>query len=282
MTTPSSWSTRRMGHALGRFVGVAALVTLALATAGCGTPRVQPQASATPSASGSIDPSPSADDFISAIISTQSMGTAKLVVDLSTSVDGSDRSLHGTGISALDAGYADMAWTIEAAASDRAGTTREMVNDQGIFVQVDPPDGGWTHISTSGPTPGDTPTSASADPLRRLEVLRDVTVEGPEAADGIPATRLVGWLPVDEGELTAMGLSDEEIVAIGTIPDGARVDVTVWLDASDHVIRVDRLLDLGGTAEASAFSSTRLVAFSEMIDLLSPTSGVAEAPSQTP
>ena len=258
------------------------VATLTLAMAACGTPRVQPQASATFSVSASIDPSPAADDFISAVISTQSMGTARIVVDLRSSVDGIDRSLQGTGVSALDPGYADMAWTSEGAASAQVAATREMVNDQGIFVQVDPPDGGWTHISTKEPAPGDTPTSASADPLRGLEVLRGVTAQGLETVDGIPATRIVGWLPVDERELSAMGLSDEEISGLGEIPDGSRVDVTVWLDASDHVIRVDRLLDLGGPAQPSAFSSTRLVAFSEMIDLLSPSSGVVEAPAEGP
>jgi hypothetical protein len=210
------------------------------------------------------------------------MGTARIVVDLRSSVGGSERSLTGTGVAALDPGWADMAWTSDGPNPPAGTKTREMVNDQGIFVQVDPPDGGWMRISTKDPNPGTTPTSASADPLRNLEVLRGVTGQGPETVDGIPAERFTGWLPVDEAELSAMGLSDEEIGAIGSIPEGSRVDVTLWLDAAGHVIRVDRLMDLGGTTQASAFSSARLVAFSEMIDLLSPSSGVVDAPSDAP
>jgi hypothetical protein len=255
----------------------ALVVALGMALAGCGS-AAAPTATAEPSTQAPssppvILPTPSANGFVDSVISTQSMGSAQLEVDLTSTVDGSTTSLHGEGISVLDPGWADLTWTTDGA------TTREMVNDQGIFVQTSPPDGRWTHIATKAPNPGATPTSASAAPLRDLETLAGVTIDGQEKIDGEPATRITGTLPVDDTELMSLGLSQEQIDAIGPLPAGAHVDVTVWLDSASHIIRVDRRLALGAGSTADVLSSTRLVDFGAMVDLTSPSSSlVDEAP----
>ena len=252
-------------------------VLLAGAGSGCGTPRVQPKSSAALASPSIIYPSPSANDYVSAIIGTQSMGTAKLSIDLKTKAAGVDRLVHGEGTGDLQSGWADLRWTGDGPA------TREMVNDQGIFVQSSPPDGRWTHVATKGDAPRTTPTSGSADPLRSLETLRDVTVQGPETLDGVETTRFVGTLPASAVELAALGLTEEQIAAAGTLPSGSRVDVTLWFDSAKHVIRVDRLLNLGTatSTDLTAFTTTTLSDFSSMIDLRSPTSTIVDQASET-
>ena len=76
-----------------------------------------------------------------------------------------------------------------------------------------------------------------------------------------------------------MGLTDEEIAAIGPVPADARIDVTLWLDAARRVIRVDRLLDLGpdSPADISAFATVTLRDFGALVDLTSPPSGSVDA-----
>lgn len=267
---PTPWSTRPMRSSSGgrAIASVILAVLLAGAVTGCGTQRVKPQASGAAASPSAIYPSPSANDYVSAIIGTQSMGTAKLAIDLTTQAAGVDRTLHAEGAGVLDPGWADLRWTGD------GSTTREMVNDQGIFVQNDPPDGRWTHFATNGDAPRTTPTSGSADPLRSLETLRDVTIQGPESLDGVDTMRFVGTLPASTTELVALGLSKEQIAAVGALPSDARVDVTLWFDSAEHVIRVDRLLNLGATTsvDLAASTTTTLSDFSSMIDMTSPTS----------
>lgn len=237
---------------------------------GCGTPRVDPT-TATSAASETIPPTPSANGFISSILGTRTTGSATLAVTLRTVVDGTERSLDGAGPAALNPGYADLTWT-----SDDTDT-RVLVTGKGTFVQVEPPDGMWTELA-DGDT---TPTSGLSDPLRDLGAMSDVVEEGRETIDGTPATRYTGTVPAASSTLRTMGLSDEELTAVGDAWQGTRVAITVWIDDAKRVIRVDRLLDLGpeGSVDASAFSSTRLSGFGDAIDLSSPPSeSVVAAP----
>jgi hypothetical protein len=245
---------------------VATVLTAAVATAvaGCGTKRVEPSAGPSSSASALevIPPTPSANDFVSAIMFTKTAGSADLAVEAVTSVDGAERRLEGTGFGAVGPGYADLTW-----ASD-GGTERELVNDQGVFVQTDVPDGKWTRLA-EGET---TPTTRFADPLRGLAAMSGVVDEGADTIDGVRATRHSGRIPVDVEELSVMGLSDEEIAAIGDSWRGAVIDATVWLDGSNRVIRVERALDLGDASPVTvtAFTATDISDYGKTITLKTP------------
>ncbi len=264
-----------------RSVALAALpaVVVALALVACGTkvvvaptrPSSVPAASpASSPASSPIPPSPSADGFVSAVIGTESIGSALLSVDLMTRVGSTERVLHGRGGSDLAAGLGDFTWT------GGAGATRELVTDRWILVQVSPPDGRWLRLPASGVDAGSTPTSGAADPLRRLESLGGVAVDGTEILAGQATTRYRGSLRADPSDLRAMGLTDEELDGLGDAVRDARIDVTVWLDASEHVVRVDRLLRLADGEAASAFMSTSLSDFGTMLDLTAPPSDLVD------
>ena len=246
------------------FAAAALVATCVVTVSGCGTPRVEPSAGASASdpASDIIPEMPSANDFVSAIMFTKTAGSADLDVEAVTSVGGSERRLRGTGPGAVGQGYADLTWTSD------AGTTRELVNDQGVFVQTDVPDGKWNRLGEGARTP----TTGFADPIRGLAGMSDVVEEGTETVDGLPATRYSGTIPVDPAELSALGLSDEEITSLGDAWKGAVVDATVWLDGSNRVIRVERTLDLGDASPvpASTFVVTTISDYGKVISLRTP------------
>ena len=255
---------------LGAIALLAAVVTV---LSGCGTKRVD--ATASPSASGSVSeiipPTPSANDFVSAIMLTKIAGSADLDVEAVTSVDGVERRLQGSGFGAVGSGLADLTWVSD------AGTTRELINEKGDFVQTDVPGGMWTQLA-EGDT---TPTTGFANPIRGLAGMLNVVNQGVDNVNGVSATRYTGNIPVDPDELTGFGFSDEEIAAMDGTWMGALVDATVWLDAADRVIRVERNLDLGDASPipVTAFTATDLSNYGKTISLKVPSSeSITKAP----
>lgn len=253
MTTPST----RTGAAL--------LACLALAS--CSAPGV---ASPTPSSTGqAIAIMPSANDFTSAVTATRSLGTA--TVDVRVELSGSDgpKRWHAIGAAVLTRGRADLTWTSE------SGTFRELVNDQAIFTQRQPPDGPWIRTTY----PGTTATSGYADTLRGLSVLRDVTAEGSESLGGVKTSRYSGWLPATQPELQALGLSaDEANQAVDSHPNG-RVAVTVWLDSRSHIVQVARDFVPSAPGDPQVRAVTTLQDFSVLLNLNSPRDNVQDASS---
>jgi hypothetical protein len=242
--------------------------SLATALAGCGTKRVEQSTassstiSVTASAPEIIPPTPSANDFVSAIMFTKIAGSADLAVEAVTSVGGIDRRLEGDGSGAVGSGFADMTWVSD------SGSERELVNDEGIFLQTDGPAGRWTKLADGEITP----TTGFADPIRGLGAMSDVTEEGAETIDDVAATRYSGTLPVDVDALRAMGLSEEEVASLGDSWVGAVIVATVWLDATNRVIRVERALDLGEASpvRVTAFTATDISDYGKSIILKSP------------
>jgi len=212
---------------------------------------------------------PSANDFTSAVTATRSLGTAD--VDVSVELTGTDgpRQWHATGAAVLPRGRADLTWTSE------TGTFRELVNDQAIFTQSQPPDGPWIRTAY----PGTTATSGYADTLRGLSILRDVTPEGPGSLDGVATSRYSGWLPATQAELQALGLTAGEAKQlVDALPDG-RVAVTVWLDSGGHIVQVARDFVPPAPGDPQVHAVTTLYDFSVLLNLNSPRDNVQDASS---
>jgi hypothetical protein len=250
----------------------AVVLTVAASTlVACGTPRVAPTS---PAASEPISMMPTANDFVTALIRTRDLGTAKVEIDVTTTVGEVTRELAGTGAVATDPGFGNLTWTGD------AGQTHEIINDIATYVQSEPPDGIWTKLAK-----GDrTPTTGFADPLSGLGTLALVTNEGADDIDGVPATRYTGTLQIDPNRMVDLGLSEAEIAGIGDAWQGASMMVTAWVDAKGRVVHIDRVAELIGqdAVPVRVEVSTALSDFSGGLDLENPPSAsVTEAPSGT-
>lgn len=238
--------------------------------AGCGSQPGDSRASSAPPSV--VSPTPSADDFVASVMRTRDLATADLDVTVTTDVGGVVRTLTGEGSSAVGKGYGDMLWT------DADGAvTRELSNGQGLFVQIDVPDGTWIRL----PDERATPTGRLVDPLRGLGGVAEVAEAGAEDLDGVATTRYTGTIPASPESLALLGFSDEELVEIGSDWQDGIIDVTVWIDERGRVVGLERSLDLPEAAAGpvSAATMTLLSDFTTSIDLEPPpTESVVEAP----
>jgi len=234
-------------------------VLLAGLLSACGTPA---------GTSPSIPPPPSPDPFISALIMTKTWAASEIETEVTSTVDGVQRDLSGTGTVAIDKGYADFQWT------EGDDHFRELVNDRAIFTLPDSADV-WVRTETGGRTA----TSAFADPLLNLTRLQEVVQDGTEKMDGFTAERFRGSLPVTAANLEGLALTDEEITRIvAAAGRDDSVTVTAWADPNHRLVRIDRALDLQSeSVDASAVASSHLTNFGVMLDLKAPPSASVTA-----
>lgn len=260
----------------------AVLVAATLVLTGCGTHRVDPSAS-TPTLDGEIPPTPSANDYVSSVLNTKTRGSAKVTTTITIKTPEGQRTLVGKGPTFLDPGFGVIKWTADGA------TYVEMVNDQGIFVQSSPPDGRWTQYVDAKSTSATggvatTTTSGSASPLRGLGVAQDVVNQGTEQVGKVSATRYTGRLPLTPKELRGMGLTEDEITALGEHWQGADENLTVWIDPDGFIVKVDRSIDLPNATggPVSVTSSTTLRNLGVALDVTSPSTSLVDSASASP
>lgn len=216
-----------------------------LLLSGCASttsPAPSPTAS---SASASID---------RALDRTRAADSARITVELLTTVDGVDDAISGEGDVALDDDLGQMQWM------SAAGSSVERRTGDEVFVQLDPPAGSWLLA------PGGTPTSGAMAPLRGLDELRDMHASGSEDLAIGRAERFTGWLPVIPF-VRDMGLNPTAADAVAT-DDRASIDVTVWVDRDGTVRRIMRTLRTSQPIAAATF--TDLVRFGVAVDVRPP------------
>ena len=185
---------------------------------------------------------------------TRAAGSAKITVDLLTTVDGVDDAISGQGEVTLDHGLGQMQWT------SPAGSSVERRTDDGVFVQVDPPTGSWLLA------PAGTPTSGTMDPLRGLDELEDARASGVEQLSIGEAERFTGSLPAVPF-VADMGLNPTAADAVAA-DDRASIDVTIWVDRDGAVRRIMRTLRTSVPVAAATF--TDLVEFGALVDVQTP------------
>ncbi|MFM8352905.1 MAG: hypothetical protein ACKN9D_17810 [Actinomycetales bacterium] len=224
------------------------------------TNSAQP-APSTPSPTTPPPPSPSADPLLSALTATTARGTAAVDMELLTAAGGSERTLLGEGVVDFTRNAADLRW------SGIEGTSREVLTEEGFFVEVEP--GQWLAVDPTRPTP----TSDTGLILRAIAGLRDPVADGSELVGGQPANRISGWLPA-AGNAGGLGLTDPERSQAEAAPQ-ARVQVTVWIDASGRIVQV--LRSLQQAEPVAATSLVRLFDFGIAAPIESPSSIAATA-----
>ena len=185
---------------------------------------------------------------------TRAAGSVELTVDLLTTVDGVDDAISGQGEVALDGGLGQMQWT------SPAGPSVERRTADGVFVQVDPPNGAWLLA------PEGTPTSGTMDPLRGLDELEGARNSGVEELSIGEAERFTGSLPAAP-YVQSMGLNPTAADAVAA-DDRASIDVTIWVDGDGMVRRIMRTLRTSVPVAAATF--TDLVDFGAVVDVPTP------------
>lgn len=220
---------------MSRAVGAALGLVAALLIGSCAS-GAQPTVTSTPTHATADATSA----LLRAVERTAALGNATLTVEVLTTVDGLDDALSGQGVVALDGASGEMSWT------SGAGDSVERRTPDGVFVQLDPPDGGWL-IAPDG-----TATSGALAPLVGLDELTEVRAEGDETLSIGPTRRFTGSLPAD-GHEGALGLNPTAAEAV-TSDEQSSIDVTVWVDADGHIRRVMRTLRTSVPVSAATFS----------------------------
>jgi hypothetical protein len=216
---------------------------------------------------------PSANAFSSAVSFTRGLGTGRLAIRATTTVDSVTTERSGTATAAFDPkGYGIATWT------DGSAVVVELANEKSVFARPTGSGELWT------PRPEDA-TSLSRTimaPLTGLGELAEVRSEGSTDLGGTPTTRYSGRLPADPDRLRALGFDAADLAAIGEEWRGTAIDVVVWVDGNGRVVRVDRSIDLPAAA-ASASTSTTITDFTAALDLTNPpTASVAPPTAETP
>lgn len=198
---------------------------------------------------------PSVSAMQRAIERTREADGADITVELLTTVDGVDDAITGRGRVALDRELGELQWT------STGGPSVERLTPDGVFVQLDPPDGPWLRA------PQGTPTAGTMSPLRGLDEMQDVRVSGTEQLSIGEAERFTGSLPA-VAYVEDLGLNPTAAEAVAA-DEQATIDVTLWVDREGRVRRIMRTLRTSLPIAAATF--TDLVDFGVPIEVRTPT-----------
>ena len=259
---------------MGRRTVAAALCGRALLLVGCGSSDASPTSSAaTVNAAPEPSPTPAANEYVDAVVHTRGLGTAKTEIILTSTIGSQSRDLTAEGGLDLASGYGDLTWR----GSD-GSVVRERSNGKGLFVQSGGPSSTWEKRAGVDASS----TGRVADVLRGLGTLGGLQLAGTEVFQGLTFHRYTGEVPVSAQALGQLGIGSEDAAAIAAAAPDAMVQVTVWIDPSGRVVRVDRAIDVADTSvgPVSATTTTRLTEFSGDLDLSPPPSeSVVSAPA---
>ena len=251
---------------MGRRTAAAVLCGMSLLLGGCGSHDSSPTSSATTvTAAPEPSPTPAANEYVDAVVHTRGLGTARTEIILTSTIGDQSRDLTAEGGLDLARGYGDLTWR-----SADGSVVHERSNSKGLFVQSDGPTGPWekrdgVDASSTGPV---------SDVLRGLGTLSSLQLAGTEVFQGITFHRYTGVVPVSAQSLGQLGIGSEDAAAIAASAPDAMVQVTVWIDPSGRVVRVDRAIEVSDTSvgPVGATTTTRLTEFSGDLDLSPPPS----------
>lgn len=223
----------------------------------------------TPESVSDVTPTPdmtvSEVNLSAALDATQARGTASMEVLVLTTLGDLEAAVEGVGVIDFQSDAAEVAW------SDEFGDVIERKTPDGLFVQLDPPEGSWFQFDSGNATP----TSYALAPLTDLTSVVDIQNEGTERVDGMETTRLVGTTPPEDC-INGAGFSQEDELEFG---DDVICGVSVWVDEEGLIVRVDRTFRATTSAgvEARSVRSTTFTDFGSVITVPTPTD-VLDAP----
>jgi hypothetical protein len=200
-----------------------------------------------------------------ALDATIARGAATMEVLVLTALGDLEAAVEGIGVIDFTTGSAEVAW------SDEFGDVIERKTADGLFAQLDPPDGSWFQFNSQNATP----TSFALAPLTGLDSVSDISNEGPDRVDGIETVRLVGTTQADDC-LSGAGFSPEDELEFG---DDVVCAVSVWVDEEGLIVRIDRTFSAttSAGAEARSVRSTTFTDFGSIVTITTPTD-VMQAP----
>lgn len=203
-----------------------------------------------------------------ALDATRDRGTATMEVLVLTTLGELEAAVEGAGVIDFATGTAEVAW------SDEFGDVIERKTPDGLFAQLDSPDGPWFQFDSQNATP----TSFALAPLTDLDSVSGISNEGLERVDGIDAVRLVGTIPAEDC-LNGAGFSPEDELEFG---DDVVCAVSVWVDEEGFIVRIDRTF--GATTstgtEARSVRSTTFTDFGAVVTVPTPTDVIQAPESQ--
>jgi hypothetical protein len=201
----------------------------------------------------------------SALEKTRAQGSAAMGILILTTLGEEEAAVDGEGVIDFASDAAEVIW------SDELGDVIERRTPDGLYVQLDPPSGGWFQFTEDNATP----TSYALNPFTDLSAITDFVNEGTEQVNGLTATRFVGTSnPQDCIKGAGFSLEDEQ-----EFGDGVICGVSVWIDDDGLIIRIDRIFGATNTAgvEARSVRSTTFTDFGSAVRITTPEL-VEEAP----
>lgn len=200
-----------------------------------------------------------------ALDATLGRGSATMEVLVLTTLGDLEAAVEGVGVIDFAADAAEVSW------SDEFGGVIERKTPDGLFAQLDPPDGSWFQFDSQNATP----TSYALAPLTDLDSVRDVANEGPDRVDGIETVRLVGTTRPEDC-LSGAGFSPEDELEFG---DDVVCAVSVWVDEEGLIVRIDRTFAATTSTgtQARSVRSTTFTDFGSIVSVTTPTD-VMQAP----
>jgi len=211
----------------------AVIIAVAFAIAGCAGTETAPEPVPSPTQSTSIAPEPTEtaspeqtspdQDWADALAAIP--GRASIDAQLITNVEGFERIVSGSGIVESSNGNGDITW------SDDLATTREVITDEGHFLELD---GTWFELGADSAVP----TKVGFTPLEGLDSADSIVRTGSENVLGVETTRLNAELDPQIGNRT-MGFSGEELTVVDEATNATLI-ATIWIDDEGRIVRVLR------------------------------------------
>lgn len=180
--------------------------------------------------------------------STLSANAVNLETQLITNVEGFERIVAGVGYVEMEQGLGDILWT------DDLGTTREVITENGHFLELDDL---WLEVAPGSPLP----TTVAFTPLAGLAGADNVVESGSEEVDGRPTIRLDADLDPSDGPLI-MGFSEEERTVFAEGADASLI-ATIWVDADGQIVRLLREYS-SSSLDADPISATSLFLLTDL------------------
>jgi len=236
-------------------VRLAALTLGLVVLAGCSSPQPTVDPTPEPEVTETTAASVSIPDALSA---TRAVGSAGISALILTSLGEEEAAVDGQGFIDFTTESAEVLW------ADELGDVLERKTADGLFIQLDPPDGVWFQFDESNATP----TSYALSPFTDIESVTDFIDEGAEQIEGVSATRFVGTIDAADC-IRGAGFSAEDEQGFG--PDVV-CGITVWVDETGIIIRIDRRFSATTTdgQEARSVRSTNFFDFGSAVRINTP------------
>ena len=199
---------------------------------------------------------PTNNEFTSAIMHTNAMGSAQVDLTFTTDRAGDMTTRSASGPVVLGGPFGELTWTDTG--------VRERANGQGVYLQEPAPDGPWRALPKGETTEtmpltqvlwglGGASIDCTADPSQKGALLCE------------------GTMPVDGDLLNRLGLPSDEKSALTPADAAGPARVSISIDQRGRIIQVRRIVEFSAAdGPLTVDTLARLSDFSRRIDIAVP------------